>query len=114
MTVLSWAFVIVIGVLNIAFNVNARLAAGAADTWGAGIFTLQFLIYFIIGCTSLLALYTLYYHGITLTRAIVLMGSVSIIGGTAYGLFKGQRLDGVEWLLLGVLTILFGYRLVWK
>jgi hypothetical protein len=114
MTMISWAFVIAVGVLNIAFNVNARLAADAADTWTAGILTLRFLIYFFIGSTSLFALYTLYYQGITLTRAIVLMGTVSIIGGTAYGLSKGQRLDGVEWLLLGALTILFTYRLVWK
>jgi len=114
MTAMSWVFVIGVGVLNIAFNVNARLAANSADSWSGGIFSLQFLIYFAIGCSSLLALYTLYYQGITVTRAIVLMGTVSIIGGTAYGLSKGQRLDGVEWLLLGALTALFAYRFVWK
>lgn len=114
MTLVAWAFVVFVGLLNIAFNVNARAAADTADSWIGGICSVRFLVYFLIGCSSLFALYTLYFQGVTLSRAIVLMGTVSIIGGTLYGLWKGQRLDGVEWALLAALTALFVYRLAWK
>lgn len=106
-----WVLVVTVGLLNIAFNVRARAAAAVAESWISGIFTTQFLLLFVIGCSSLLALYTLYFQGVVLSRAILLMGSVSILGGTAVGLYMGQKLEGAEWLMLATLTALFVYRL---
>ena len=114
MTVATWTLIFAVGLLNIAFNVNARIAASAANSWYEGLFTFRFFFYFLIGFTSLLALYTLYFQGIALPRAILLMGAISIIGGTVYGLIKGQRLDNIELSILLALVALFFYRLLIK
>lgn len=111
MSPFAWSLVILVGILNIAFNVNGRVAATNALSWSSGIFTLQFLLFFLIGCASMFALYTLYFQEVILARAIVLMGAVSIIGGTTYGLLRGGRLDWSEYAILGTLLLLFIYRL---
>jgi multidrug transporter EmrE-like cation transporter len=112
MNVLAWILACAVGLVNIAFNVQAQRAAGTAETWGEGMASVQFLLLFLIGCASLLLLYTLYCQQVPLARAILLMGAVSIVGGTLFGIVvRGNQLDTIEWCLIGAITLLFCYRL---
>jgi hypothetical protein len=102
MNVWAWILAIAVGLMNIAFNVQAQRAAGYAESWVEGLLSLQFLLLFvIIGCASLLLLYTLYCQQVPLARAILFMGAISIVGGTMFGLIvRGNRLDEIEWCLV--------------
>jgi hypothetical protein len=67
---------------------------------------------FAVGSGSLFALYTLYAQQVVLARGIILMGAVSILGGSAYGaLVRGNRLDKIECFLLTAIALLLGYRI---
>jgi glucan phosphoethanolaminetransferase (alkaline phosphatase superfamily) len=108
----AWTLAISVGLVNIAFNAQAQRAAKSAESWGQGVISLEFLLLFVIGCVSLLLLYTLYSLQVPLARAILLMGAVSIVGGTMFGIaFRGNRIDAIEWCLFGVITLLLCYRL---
>ena len=79
---------------------------------GGGLWSAQFLILFVLGCASLLLLYTLYCQQVPLARAISFMGAVSIVGGAMFGVFvRGNRLDAIEWCLVLAIALLFLYRL---
>jgi multidrug transporter EmrE-like cation transporter len=83
-----------------------------SESWTEGLLSLQFFLLFAIGCASLLLLYTLYCQQVPLARAILFMGAISIVGGTMFGLIVlGNRLDKIEWCLVGAITLLFCYRL---
>jgi hypothetical protein len=111
MSYLGWILVIAVGVLNIAFNIQAQRAATHSNSWLDGIITLNFLALFLIGCASLVALYTLYLQQVILARGILLMGAISIVGGTLFGvLARGNRLDAIEWYLVVAIVLLFCYR----
>lgn len=101
-----------IGTINIAFNYAIYEAAQSGKTWSQAVFTIPFALAFALGSTSLCALLFLYTSGIYLGRAILLMGVVSIIGGSIFGALikKSQRLDTVEIALLITLGALFAYR----
>lgn len=103
--------IILVGFLNIAFNVWTRKAAAESDSWLEGILSFPFAVAFTIGTASLLTLFTLYSTKIQLGRAILLMGAVSIIGGTLYGTFVGrQPLTATESGLVVAIGALFLYR----
>jgi Ca2+/Na+ antiporter len=109
----AWILAFAVGVTNIAFNVQAQRAAADASSWGQGLWSVQFLVLFVLGCASLLLLYTLYCQQVPLARAISLMGAVSIVGGATFGVFvRGNRLDAIEWFLLLAIALLFLYRLL--
>ena len=110
------ALVLSVGVLNVLLNVWARKSAVEADTWASGFLSWKFGLTFLIGCGSLLALYTLYYSKINLGRAILLMGVVSIVGGTLYGIVVPPRHnpDTNEYVILGSIFAFFLYRMTLK
>ena len=111
MSILAWLLAIIVGLLNILFNVQAQRAAVYASSWGDGLWSVQFLILFVIGCSSLLFLYTLYCQDVSLARAILFMGAVSIVGGAMFGVFiRGNRLDAIEWCLMSAIVLLYIYR----
>jgi hypothetical protein len=99
MSLWAWILVLSVGALNVAFNFQAERAAQSARSWSDGIVSWQFLKLFLIGCASLVALYSLYLHQVTLARGILLMGATSILGGTIFALYwqtKDSQLGGVE------------------
>lgn len=114
----SWeaiVLVVAVGLLNILFNVTVQNAATQQGDIVARMISREFLIAFCVGCASLGALFALYASGIFLGRAILLMGVVSIIGGALVGIaWKKQPIDHVETALLGILAILFVYRIAIK
>jgi hypothetical protein len=113
MGIWAWILVVLVGTLNIAFNIQAQRAALSAESWSDGLLSLQFLVLFLIGCASLLALYTLYLQEVPLARGILLMGAVSILGGTSIALYiRGNQLELVEWFILATITVLFIFRFV--
>ena len=53
----------------------------------------------------------LYASGITLSRAVLVMGAVSILGGSLFGVFYyHETLNIVEWMLFAALSALLLYR----
>jgi hypothetical protein len=113
-----WAicFAVLVGALNIAFNRQTRESAVAAvargASWTEGLITFDFLAAFLIGCVSLLVLYSLYREGILLARGILLMGAVSIVGGTLYGiLVQHNRPSMPEYVLLALMAVFFLFSL---
>jgi multidrug transporter EmrE-like cation transporter len=113
MNVWAWALAITMGIMNIAFNLQAQRTATDAQSWAEGVVSLQFAVLFAIGCASLLVLYTLYCQKVPLATAVLFMGATSIVGGTLFGvLFRGNRLDLPEWSLITLIGMLFLYRLL--
>ena len=110
MNTLAWLLAVAVGLINIVFNLQAQRAAYRGD-WMGGILSFDFFLLFCIGCCSLLVLYSLYAQQVPLARGILLMGAISIIGGTSFGvLTRGNSLDAVEWMLVAAICILFIYR----
>lgn len=113
MSISAWILAIMVGLINIAFNVQAQRAAAYASSWEGGLWSAQFFILFVLGCASLLLMYTLYCQRVPLAQAISFMGAVSIVGGAMFGVFvRGNRLDAIEWCLVLAIALLFLYRLL--
>jgi hypothetical protein len=113
MTGWSWVLVIIVGLLNIVFNVQAQRAAADGVSWLSGLVGAQFWLTCAIGTISMILLYTLYRQEVLLARGLLLMGAVSILGGTILGVVVlKNRLDFVEWGLVGAIALLLFYRLL--
>ncbi len=104
---------IAVGLLNVALNVLVQKAAGSQRSWSELFSSSEFLIAFLVGCLSFAALFTLYASRIHLGRAILLMGAVSIVGGTLYAIATTDyRPTVTESILLLSIAGLFTYRLL--
>ena len=100
---------------NIALNYfTSRTASEAASLFE--IFkTGGFWIAFAVGTTSLILMCTLYYLGrensFGMANGILLMGAISIVGGSLYGyLGRGNHLHWSEWALLIVIACFITVR----
>lgn len=87
-----FAFVVLVGIINIVLNSWVKRAADAAPSYSLSIFSKDFGIAFSIGICSILCLLLVYKHQISLGRGLLLMGATSILGGVLWAvLFKGYR-----------------------
>lgn len=115
MKTLSFLLIVAVSVLNVALNLCLKkTTAGAVGipqawlSWG-------FIGCLFIGLLSFSGLFALYSTGITLSRGILMMGAISILGGSLYGVvFFKERLQPVEWGIFLLLTLLIIYRWFYK
>jgi len=96
---------------NILLNITARRMIASSSNYYAAIFSTKFVICFMVGMVSLLSLIKVYSFGVSISRGILLMGAISILGGSLIGvlLFK-QPLTKIEWAIFSLLSILMVYR----
>ena len=112
MKILTIMLVLSIPILNIAIHAAIKNAIAIAG----GSFTESFFSYGFCLASSLCAILAvcllgLYASGITLSRAILFMGAISILGGSLFGVvYLGEHLNTVEWLLFANLSVLMMYR----
>lgn len=108
----TFMLILSIPVLNIAIHAAIKNAIALAG----GSFTGSFFSYGFLLASSLCAILAvcllgLYSSGITLSRAILFMGVISILGGSLFGVvYLGEHLNRVEWLLFANLFLLLTYR----
>ena len=113
MKLLTIMLILCVPVLNISLNTSIKNTAYNADTLISAIGSHGFLISFFIGMALMLCLLCLYSTGITLSRAILFMGAISILGGSLFGvLFFNETLNRIEWLLFSMLSVLLIYRFI--
>ena len=97
---------------SIGLNILLKKTADKADSFINAVLSQDFAVSFLVGtCTALLML-AVYLTTIELARAVLLMGALSILGGTMIGVVVfNNRLDAVEWGIFGILVSLYAYRL---
>lgn len=94
-----------VAIANILLNTFTSKAAAESETWIDVFVTRSFGLAFVIGIASLLLMSTLYHVGrqsaFGMANGILLMGALSIVGGTLVGyFFRGNTVHWSEWVLL--------------
>ncbi len=112
MNSVSGILVVLTGLINVALNVLVRNAAVAHQgrTYVDMLKSQAFGLAFLVGISSLLCLAAVHRSELNLAQAIALMGSVSIVGGSLYGIARGNTMSPVEWILVALIAVLFLYR----
>jgi hypothetical protein len=100
---------------NILLNLFASKAASEAHTFFAVFRSGSFFIAFFVGITSLLLMCSLYFVGRSnlfgMANGVLLMGAISIVGGTLVGFFfRGSDVHWSEWVLMSLILIFVGVR----
>ena len=107
--------IVAVSILNVALNLSLKRTAGSGETLLQTIMSGPFVGCLLIGLLSFSSLFALYSTGITLSRGILMMGAVSILGGSLYGvLIYDEKLHASEWLIFSLLTVLLAYRWFFK
>ena len=106
---------IFVGFLNVGLNLTVSEAARPTETltrWVPGHTSVVLLtLAFIIGCSSLTAMFFFYRLEGGLARGLILMGTVSIVVGSVTGMIlSGKSVDRIEIALLCILAVLFLFR----
>jgi multidrug transporter EmrE-like cation transporter len=111
MKLLNVILILFVPVLNIGLNTAVKKTANTSGTFLGAFPSWGLLISYAIAMAIVLCLLGLYASGITLSRAILIMGAVSILGGSLFGVFYyHETLNIVEWMLFAVLSTLLLYR----
>lgn len=97
----SLGFAFSVACCNFFLNRYSQKTASAGVSYFQSIFSLNFLITFIIGTFSLLLMLKLYsIKQVNLPQAILIMGSLSMLLGSFIGhFFYQQKMNGYDWLL---------------
>lgn len=100
-------FAVLVAICNFFLNFFSKKAAKEYDTYFNAIVSPPFLIAFTIGIFSVLFMLKLYsLKEVNLPQAILLMGSLSIIGGSLAGHFIfNQKLTSYDWILFSLIAI---------
>lgn len=103
-----------VALANIMLNLFASKAASEVDSWFDMFTTSTFGMAFVTGIVSLLLMTTLYYVGRSnsfgMANGVLLMGAMSIVGGTFVGLFRGNSIHWSEWALMAAILCFVGVR----
>jgi len=112
MKALTVMLIISVSVMNVALNLCLKKTAGlVAGGFRGAVMSWSFTGCFVIGLISFGSLFALYSTGISLSRGILMMGAISILGGSLYGVVVyGERLHTSEWIIFALLTLLLAYR----
>jgi len=112
MKLLTIMLILSVPVINIGIHTAIRNStAQAGGSFSGAFFSYGFLLAFSLGVLLTLCLLALYTSGITLSRAILYMAAISIIGGSLFGvLCLRETLNTVEWLIFVTLSALLLYR----
>lgn len=112
MKAIAYIAAVLVAILNISLHYYGKNATGDL---GQRIVSQEFLRAFLLGSVSLIGIFAFYrYAGEDMARGIVLMGSVSIIGGTMYAIYKREGYisssQWLDWTLVGLLALIFLMR----
>lgn len=115
MKTLSFLLIVAVSVLNVALNLCLKKTAAGTAGFSQALLSGGFIGCFFIGLLSFAGLFALYSTGITLSRGILMMGAISILGGSLYGVvFFQERLQPIEWGIFLLLALLIAYRWFFK
>lgn len=113
MKINSYLLICLVAIINVSLNANIKRTALQDETFSGALFSVNFILCFIIGICSLLLLLAVYQSGVNLARGILLMGAISILGGTIFGvLVKQNKLDTIEWVIFFTIAALYAYKLL--
>lgn len=115
MKALSIFLIFAVSVLNVALNLCLKKTAAVPGGASQVLMSRSFMYSFAVGIFSFLSLLALYSTGVTLSRGILMMGAVSILGGSLYGVFfYHETLHLSEWIIFSLLALLLAYRWFFK
>lgn len=115
MKLVTILLILLVPVLNISLNTSVKSTANNAGTYIEAIRSHEILLPFLIGILLIGCMLGLYFTGINLSRAILTMGAISILGGSLFGVYYyNETLHIVEWLLFAAISGLLLYRLIFK
>jgi fluoride ion exporter CrcB/FEX len=104
-----------VGIINVIINIFLSRSAKTSDSFPTAIFNINFLIALIVGMLSILAILYVYKSNLNLAQGVILMGAISIIIGTIYGVvFQNNKISVVEMLIFIILILLYFVRWVYK
>lgn len=113
---MTWKIVLlllIVPILNITLNTLAQKTSKQEGSFVAILLTPIFLFALFVGVSSLLVLVTLYRQNVALPRGLLLMGAMSILGGSLWGVwYSGQQLTHIEWVLLATIASLLLWRFI--
>jgi hypothetical protein len=100
---------------NILLNALTSKAASESKSWVDVFTTSTFGLALLTGIVSLLLMTTLYYLGrqstFGMANGVLLMGAMSIVGGTLVGYFiRGSTVHWSEWVLMLLILCFVGIR----
>lgn len=101
-----------VGVVNISLNFAANWTA-VKDAPLSSFFSGRFIFTFFIGMCSLCGLIYFYTSKASIQSGILLMGTVSIIGGTILGVIidpQNRGLSGSDWILFCTIVIMYSRK----
>jgi hypothetical protein len=105
MNLLSVLFLILVPVFNIALNTFAWRTAKAANTYIDAVFSPLFLLTMCVGTASVLCMVGLYRQEVQLPKGILLMGAMSILGGSLWGVWYSRvHLNVLDWIIFALIA----------
>lgn len=106
------AMFFLVPVLNIILNtLTARVAKDTDSLWQA-VSSSTFFLTILVGTASVTSLVLLYKSGVALPRGILLMGAMSILGGSLWGMYHtGLKFTATEWGLFASIAAFMAARL---
>ncbi|MBW1722573.1 MAG: hypothetical protein JRH13_09045 [Deltaproteobacteria bacterium] len=111
MKLLSILLIVAVSVLNVTLNLMLKKTAGGGGDLLQVLLSNRFLGCLLIGLLSFACLFALYSTGINLSRGILMMGAISILGGSLYGVVVyRENLHPSEWGIFLLLALLIIYR----
>lgn len=112
MTAKAILFIFAVPLLNIVLGTLARSAGTAPISYWSALRSPAFAAAFAVGTISLLCLVALYKEGVPLYQGFLLMGALSIIGGTLWGVILAAATPTIsEWMLLALIAAVLSLRL---
>ncbi|WP_425254428.1 hypothetical protein ACPJXG_12370 [Janthinobacterium sp. NFX145] len=107
------ALFFLIPILNIILNTLASKTAKESEDFISAMTSPSFFLTILIGTSSVICMITLYRSGIPLPKGILLMGAMSILIGSLWGIWHSKvNFTTVEWLLYASILIFMAMRFV--
>jgi len=106
--------IIVVPILNIGLNFGLKITAQKPGSYIQALSSKNFFYSFAVGVASVLCILALYKTCVPLSRGILLMGAISILGGSLFGVyFRKETLTEVEWIIFVLIAAMLIYRFIW-
>jgi hypothetical protein len=100
-----------VSALNVSLSIFAKKTGKQGGTFYEALTSTTFLWTMVIGTASVLCLIGVYRQGFEVSRGLLFMGALSILGGSLFALwYYGTKITGIEWILFGCIATLIAVR----
>ncbi|WP_110329807.1 hypothetical protein [Paraburkholderia tropica] len=105
MNIKTIIFLILVPIFNIALNTFASKTAKQDGGLIGAIWSPMFLLTMCVGTASVLCMIGLYRQQLPLSKGILFMGAMSILGGTLWGIWYSKtQLNTIDWIIFALIA----------